>query len=223
MSKCLTPAEIEGLLADTLSPDEKVRAEAHLAACERCRQVVERGQEDNELFGKIKQAYEAETVSRPEDPGNSHPLPGLRSPGHESQSGLQSQVPRPPARSPETGGTRVGYGRVTSRCATGMLRLPAKLIRRLRGGLLRQLRPPPGRFGVVALFRFGFVSGSVKVDYAFQGFVLALLFFGWANLFRFLTGAVLFPLRCDADAHGAVARVLGLFAGGSMVSGIRNR
>ena len=86
MSECLTSAEIEGLLADTLPPADKARAKAHLAECETCRQEVARLRADEELFGKIKQAYGAETVSRPDDPGDSS---GPSGPPTESIEGYE--------------------------------------------------------------------------------------------------------------------------------------
>ncbi len=58
MAGYLTPAEIEGLLADTLSAEDKARADAHLAACETCRQEFERGRADNALLGMILRVYE---------------------------------------------------------------------------------------------------------------------------------------------------------------------
>ena len=86
MADCLTAAEIQELLADTLSPDEKVRAERHLAECEKCRQEVERLRADDELFGKIKQACEAETVAKRDEPADSH---ARRTPPTESIEGYE--------------------------------------------------------------------------------------------------------------------------------------
>ena len=75
MANCLTPAEIERLLTDSLPPEDRARAEAHLAECENCRQEVARLRADDELFGKIKQAYEAETLSKRGEPADSRPRP----------------------------------------------------------------------------------------------------------------------------------------------------
>ena len=41
MGSCLTPVEVEAFLAGPLSPEEKARAEAHLAECDLCRQAVD--------------------------------------------------------------------------------------------------------------------------------------------------------------------------------------
>ncbi|MHC4094212.1 MAG: protein kinase domain-containing protein, partial [Planctomycetota bacterium] len=75
MADCPTHAEIERFLADALSPDEKVWAEAHIAKCEQCRKEVERRRADHELLGKIKHAYQAETVSRRDEPTHSQAPP----------------------------------------------------------------------------------------------------------------------------------------------------
>lgn len=63
MAECLTPAEIEGLLADTLPPENKARAEDHLASCSKCRALVERYRSDNDLLGQLQQLGPAETVA----------------------------------------------------------------------------------------------------------------------------------------------------------------
>jgi hypothetical protein len=68
VSDCLTPIEIERLLADSLPPADKARAEAHLAECDKCREQVRERQAHGRLADDIKQAY-AETVTNPKDDG----------------------------------------------------------------------------------------------------------------------------------------------------------
>ncbi|MHC4067723.1 MAG: protein kinase domain-containing protein, partial [Planctomycetota bacterium] len=75
MADCLTRAEIGRFLANALSPDENVRAEAHIAMCEKCRQQVKRGRADDELFGRISRTYQAQTVSGQDEPGDVHVPP----------------------------------------------------------------------------------------------------------------------------------------------------
>ena len=41
MTACLTSAEIEGLLVNSLPPADKARADAHSAQCEKCRKALE--------------------------------------------------------------------------------------------------------------------------------------------------------------------------------------
>jgi serine/threonine protein kinase len=82
MGNCLTPMDIEKLLADTLPTEEKARAQAHLRACERCRVQLEARRADQELFGQIKRAYRQENGSEPHesDPTRSG-VGGAASPG----------------------------------------------------------------------------------------------------------------------------------------------
>lgn len=87
MADCLTTTEIEGLLADSLSPTDKARAEGHLATWDKCRQDVERGRADNELLGKIKRTYQAETLSKRDRPVESHARP---TPPAESIEGYET-------------------------------------------------------------------------------------------------------------------------------------
>jgi anti-sigma factor RsiW len=76
MANCLTPIEIERLLADSLPPEDKMRADAHLAECEKCRKQVRERQAHGRLADDIKQAY-AETVTNPkgDDPTERSPGP----------------------------------------------------------------------------------------------------------------------------------------------------
>ena len=71
MADCLTPAQVEALLADALSPSEKALVEAHIAECENCRNKIEAQGAENRLFGDIKRAYHGETVERKDQPGES--------------------------------------------------------------------------------------------------------------------------------------------------------
>lgn len=63
MTTCLTPGEMEGLLANSLSPPEKARAEAHLAECEICRNELHEKWGRDHLFKDIQQSH-AETPTR---------------------------------------------------------------------------------------------------------------------------------------------------------------
>ncbi|HKQ50414.1 MAG TPA: tetratricopeptide repeat protein [Phycisphaerae bacterium] len=68
MAGCLTPAQIESLLAGTLSAQEQRRAEEHAAVCEACRGRIEARRTDEKLFGQIKEARPDETLLRPASP-----------------------------------------------------------------------------------------------------------------------------------------------------------
>ena len=71
MVVCLSAAEIEQLVAGALGAEERRNAEAHLAECEGCRRQAEQLRADNNLFGRIKQAYETQTT--PPSDGLSRP------------------------------------------------------------------------------------------------------------------------------------------------------
>ena len=66
---CLTPDQIEALVSGRLVPTGKARAEAHLAECEKCRGQFDALQNDDQLLGDIKHAYQAETVVKDARPG----------------------------------------------------------------------------------------------------------------------------------------------------------
>ena len=68
MSDCLTPIEIERLLAGSLPPEDKAGAEAHLAGCEKCREELKERQTHGRPVDDIRQAY-AEAMTSPECAG----------------------------------------------------------------------------------------------------------------------------------------------------------
>jgi len=57
MGTCLSPIEIECLLADSLSPADRARAEAHLVECEKCRSELHEKPGQDHLFRDIQDAY----------------------------------------------------------------------------------------------------------------------------------------------------------------------
>lgn len=67
MADCLGAAEIDSLLAGTLSPEQADRAQAHLAECEACHTELEARRAEAELFDEIRQACQPETVSLQQD------------------------------------------------------------------------------------------------------------------------------------------------------------
>ena len=68
MAPCLTPVEMEGLLANSLSPADK----AHLAECEQCRKALHEKRDQDHLFKDLQQAY-AESTTGAEDRDASKP------------------------------------------------------------------------------------------------------------------------------------------------------
>ncbi|MBN2562557.1 MAG: protein kinase [Phycisphaerae bacterium] len=90
MARCLTHAELEELLADAMTPEAKARAEAHVAACDRCRRELEARRADGRLFAELQQACGAEPAS---DQGDTRPLQGADA--HDSR--------RPPIAEPIDG------------------------------------------------------------------------------------------------------------------------
>ena len=98
MAKCLTPAEIEELLSDKLSPAARTRAENHLGLCAQCRALRDQVQTDEKLFGRLQQADQAtdstetdtdQTVSTPERRSSSSPI-SLRIAGYEILAEIHS-------------------------------------------------------------------------------------------------------------------------------------
>ncbi len=77
MADCLTPAEMQALLADDLSVVDKERVETHLAECESCRKQVDALRAEGRLFGDIKQAYQPETVAKDARPENVQSSPAV--------------------------------------------------------------------------------------------------------------------------------------------------
>ena len=68
MEPCLTSEQIEAFVADAMPPEQRVKAEAHLQDCERCRAAVEARRSETQLAGEIQQAYQAPTMTRPQSP-----------------------------------------------------------------------------------------------------------------------------------------------------------
>ncbi len=97
MSDCLTPDQVEGLLAGTLPPDEAARAEAHLADCSRCRRRFSARQGENRPSDSTQDAGQDETATAshgffgsPGNSGDSSARPGERIPGYEILSRIHS-------------------------------------------------------------------------------------------------------------------------------------
>lgn len=57
MSECLTPIEIELLMAGSLPPEDKACAEAHLGGCERCCGQPRERQDQGRLVDDLWQKY----------------------------------------------------------------------------------------------------------------------------------------------------------------------
>ena len=79
-SKCLTPAEIEGLVVGTLSADEESQARQHLELCSECRLAV--GHE--QLFGDLRAAFAQSqmVVDTEQDSGQHLPLSSTSDSSH---------------------------------------------------------------------------------------------------------------------------------------------
>jgi serine/threonine protein kinase len=79
MTDCLSSAEIDGLLAGTLSPAETEGAEAHLTSCPRCRRQVEAGRVARQPTQNLPAPGLPETVCgapAPEPPSRPPSIPG---------------------------------------------------------------------------------------------------------------------------------------------------
>ena len=79
MTNCLTPLELQDLLADKLPPPEADRARAHLGVCPKCRQQLGARQAENQLFGELREACRDDTAPMTGGPRAAprHELTGL--------------------------------------------------------------------------------------------------------------------------------------------------
>ncbi len=68
MTNCLTPSDLEGLLAETLSPEAEAVAKAHVTDCGMCHKEFEARRADDGLFADIKRACRASTAPGADDP-----------------------------------------------------------------------------------------------------------------------------------------------------------
>lgn len=68
MADCLSQSELEGFLSGVLPDAEQVRAEQHMAICERCRKKLDSCRSDQRLFEGIRQAHLAETETASLEP-----------------------------------------------------------------------------------------------------------------------------------------------------------
>lgn len=68
MGHCLTPAQIDGVVAGRLSTRQESYARRHLASCETCRRKVESHRANDRLAARIKKAFRRSDSTLNSDP-----------------------------------------------------------------------------------------------------------------------------------------------------------
>ena len=67
MEPCLTSADIAAYVSGTLPPEKRLRFEAHLQACERCRRALAQKLGNEHLVEDVQQAGHTNTLTQPHD------------------------------------------------------------------------------------------------------------------------------------------------------------